>query len=888
MAADEGRVASSKAGAAKEAAPITTILGAIGSGRWTRALLTTYTLSLTYVESHVLPALRRANCETLTILADAAGYRDTLMEQRSRSVGRDYAVLPVKAGSGIFHPKLVYLESAEGPLHDLLLVGSGNLTFPGHGGNVEVLEVLRPATAAGAFLECAKFFTELLASDKHIVSGGENLQSIPLRLEVAAKAGENTEDVRFIHSLSEAAQSQLERAAKAENTTWQELLVLSPYHHPKAEPVMALAAALKVHRLTIGVSAKKGEPTAFPFEAARGHFRNIKVVVPNPEKGPGRALHAKWIELRGSDCSLALTGSFNATLTSFSSTLNVECGIIRRLDGPSKCWAETEEPKYRKGEFPLRLDASRPCIFAVLPRPNELKGSIVGKAPSGIWSLRLETEQDVLHTDTVRVDAEGKFELVLPQAIDTAEAGTVQVTLVLGEIIAKGWVQHSQFLSLPARSRNLFSAALRARNGSATRDDLQEILDAVGQAAAQLDPNLLIKAAAHRFTGRKSTPSCTDRLWGDIDAIPEPSEQGSPERSFLSVLNRGADDTDFLDALLATMLPRLGWAGGEGHGDHPRSRWNDERPESDADENSDSNKANKDNKKDKSQAKKAEFVYKRFAEQMVALNAAARVSPNAAPSCEAGKVYLLMLILGTIFIHQVLPAEDVNEAAARLTSTWMRDACSVRLPLEEKIPLQGAVCGLAAVHARLLLTGPGEERKRTHGAEVSDVAQATDEFRELARKLEAFHGRSYNPEFVLQEAAVWLSDARTHALVDGSTEEALECLRLILSQLTERQVLRQLLNGDATAPPSLTADFSPTVAALFGELTQTFKKDTKRVSAVDVSQLNTCPNLSCHVPYIKRYRTGPPELESDINWRLKKFGAYKCRCGQFLTMLEVT
>jgi hypothetical protein len=197
------------------------------------------------------------------------------------------------------------------------------------------------------------------------------------------------------------------------------------------------------------------------------------------------------------------------------------------------------------------------------------------------------------------------------------------------------------------------------------------------------------------------------------------------------------------------------------------------------------------------------------------------------------------------------------------------------------------VCGLAAVHARLLLTGPGKERKRTPGAKVSDVAQATDEFRELARKLEAFHGHSFDPDFVLQEAAVWLSDARTHALVDGGTEEALECLQLILSQPTERQILRQLLKGDAPTPSSLTADFSPPVAALFSELTQTFKNNPKRVSAVELSRLNACPNVNCHIPYITRYGASPPELESDINWRLKKFGAYKCRCGQFLTVLEV-
>jgi tripartite-type tricarboxylate transporter receptor subunit TctC len=76
---------------------------AIASGSWKSALFTTFTLSLTYLESHVISALRQAGCESLSIMVDVAGYRDSLVELKSRSVGRDYAVVSIRVKGGIFH-----------------------------------------------------------------------------------------------------------------------------------------------------------------------------------------------------------------------------------------------------------------------------------------------------------------------------------------------------------------------------------------------------------------------------------------------------------------------------------------------------------------------------------------------------------------------------------------------------------------------------------------------------------------------------------------------------------------------------------------------------------------------------------------------------------------
>ncbi len=49
-------------------------------------------------------------------------------------VGQEYRLIPVALPDGVFHAKCLYLAGDEG---DLLLVGSGNVTFGGHGRNTE-------------------------------------------------------------------------------------------------------------------------------------------------------------------------------------------------------------------------------------------------------------------------------------------------------------------------------------------------------------------------------------------------------------------------------------------------------------------------------------------------------------------------------------------------------------------------------------------------------------------------------------------------------------------------------------------------------------------------------------------------------------------------------
>jgi hypothetical protein len=139
----------------------------VSAHAWRRASFTTYALSLAFFEAAILDALVRGGGREVLILADVDGVRGALSEQGARRVGKDYDVEPIAVRAGIFHPKISVL-AAEDECH--LLVGSGNLTFGGWGGNFEVIEHLHPSFAADA-IEDAAYFFEHLASDNHVRHG---------------------------------------------------------------------------------------------------------------------------------------------------------------------------------------------------------------------------------------------------------------------------------------------------------------------------------------------------------------------------------------------------------------------------------------------------------------------------------------------------------------------------------------------------------------------------------------------------------------------------------------------------------------------------------------------------------------------------------------------
>lgn len=107
------------------------------NGKYHSAVLTTYSMDLIHFDSHLRNVLRRKQICSINIFADADQMNKSLeyvSPLYMQSIGRDYCVTNVSA-KGAFHPKINFFAGDDAAL---VLIGSGNLTVPGHGKNHEV------------------------------------------------------------------------------------------------------------------------------------------------------------------------------------------------------------------------------------------------------------------------------------------------------------------------------------------------------------------------------------------------------------------------------------------------------------------------------------------------------------------------------------------------------------------------------------------------------------------------------------------------------------------------------------------------------------------------------------------------------------------------------
>ena len=106
------------------------------NGKFHSAVLTTYSLDLLYFDSHLRNVLQRKDICSINIFADADQMNKS-MEYVSplymQSIGRDYCVTNISA-KGAFHPKINFFAGDDAAM---VLIGTGNLTVPGHGKNHE-------------------------------------------------------------------------------------------------------------------------------------------------------------------------------------------------------------------------------------------------------------------------------------------------------------------------------------------------------------------------------------------------------------------------------------------------------------------------------------------------------------------------------------------------------------------------------------------------------------------------------------------------------------------------------------------------------------------------------------------------------------------------------
>ncbi|WP_336975283.1 hypothetical protein [Sphingobium aromaticiconvertens] len=469
-------------------------LDLISAAPWKRAAFTTYALSLSFFEAVLLDALLRGGGRNALILADPEGVRAGLSEEGARRVGRDYEIEPVACvNHGVFHAKVGALF-ADDDAH--LLVGSGNLTFAGWGGNLELVEHLHPSFAAEAFDDAAGFFEQLSGSEQIVTTAGEACDAIAGSLRRSAQGHARPDNIHLLHSLDGAIAEQLALYAEDLGGVTR-MTAISPYYDLRGEGLDALAAMLEIesadlHAHPAGTVRGQGS-NSWPFDGT-SQWRAVNAA--DAFGQDDRPLHAKSLELVCRKGRLVLSGSANMTHAGLFGR-NIEAGVLRIQRNSKSYWATA------KASAPLRpatdeLDKPESALPSIGILSASLEGEMIsGRALAprltGLVDAFLRTPSSSHVVGRVQIADDGTFLLSAPGIeFESWENGR----LILGfERDGKRWegfVSIAAALELIRRTGSIAPRLMAMLAGTETPTDVAAILAWFREDTSRLPASLAI------------------------------------------------------------------------------------------------------------------------------------------------------------------------------------------------------------------------------------------------------------------------------------------------------------------------------------------------------------------------------------------------------------
>jgi hypothetical protein len=302
--------------------------------------LTTYTFDAVFFETVLLQMLLAGGAGPVAVFVDeGSGYQSALAAGPAlRSAARDYHLIPFDAGDWVFHPKVHLFAGGSGTA----LVGSGNLTRSGCGGNLEAFYRLTGAMEPRALAEISDFFRALLADPRSRCSEQEK-RYLAAQLPVPRAASPG--GPQFLHSQGstgladqlskELAITELDRATLA-----------APFHDDTGATSKRLIALTESSEVEMASG-----PSVPPANAGTGTTGTLSDENERP-------LHAKLLAAASDEASLLVLGSANLTSAAWEPGRNVEAVVLHQALDPTV-----------HGDF---LDAAvfMPCAWNGEPRKH--------------------------------------------------------------------------------------------------------------------------------------------------------------------------------------------------------------------------------------------------------------------------------------------------------------------------------------------------------------------------------------------------------------------------------------------------------------------------------------------------------------------------------------
>ncbi|MBP0485049.1 hypothetical protein [Sagittula salina] len=448
----------------------------VSSAPWTRVVLTTYALSLSFFEAVILDALLRGRARGALILSDLEGVRAALSEEGARRVGRDYEISPVVCNRpGVFHPKISVLSNDD-DTH--LLVGSGNLTFSGWGGNLEVIEHLHPSFAADAFDDGAAFFEALATSDAVQTTDGNACREVATDLRKAAERGQRNGQFRLLHSLDAPIAEQIALYAEELGGATR-IAVASPYFDLDGNGISKLEAMTNCDNFVLHShpSGSVGAGIAPPWPYASK--QQWEPVTLSHLRGDHRRLHAKTMEVQCKQGRLLVAGSANATNAGLFGN-NIEASVLRVQQDTKLYWqTSVGTPPVRSApddEKEADTEAELGVLHAKL-EGDTVVGRILKPHGSGKMQASLRSPLRSAALGEIEADEQGQFSLSAAGfELDALKTGRLVLRLEKDRGSWEGFLSISVTLELIRRTGSIASKLIAMLGGTDTPEDVAAIL----------------------------------------------------------------------------------------------------------------------------------------------------------------------------------------------------------------------------------------------------------------------------------------------------------------------------------------------------------------------------------------------------------------------------
>lgn len=434
-------------------------------GDFRGAVLLTYTLDLTFFEQLVAPKLTALGCTNILIITDQYGYDESLQRgaRNLHGVGKRYACTPLRsAGRGIQHAKLLLLV---GPQRGCLLVGSGNLTMPGYGRNLEQFTRFdldlspnkpSPADQLHPFNVSWQLVNQLHQQGLVSTAAGERLAALTEIAPWLNQAVTPPAHLQLWHSLIQPLFDQLPTLGSLT-----ELHLIAPFFDLTI--IDTLVNRLHPAQLIIGVDAHLPRLDGLALaERCRTWGCELELRALQGRNPQRRSLHAKTIVGVSDGAVWSISGSANITFPAWRSTWtrggNLELVVWQHSTDsalPARIWEDEQLlvqvrnadavylPPDVETEDEGTPDDEALRLVELNVRSHHLAGQLVWNDPQLRSNVGLEESAcsiELLRSRgaliPIQLDASGRFSVSLPAGLGQSEAGRVVMDLTNKRLVS--------------------------------------------------------------------------------------------------------------------------------------------------------------------------------------------------------------------------------------------------------------------------------------------------------------------------------------------------------------------------------------------------------------------------------------------------------------------